>query len=130
MLTLNYLIEKKLPLDHVLTDADKVALKMENVGKNFSYLCLMNEMFCYSNMTVESLLRGWGGVQVFTIGETKAVETNSVYDEDQKAWCQCDDDHGVKFFDDGHTQYYGKDSLPVSKHHYACCGCTKLKQIG
>jgi hypothetical protein len=50
--------------------------------------------------------------------------------EDDSAWCQCEEDHETKFFDDGDLMHYGDHNLPVNKHHYACCGCQKLKQIG
>ena len=62
MLTINYCTENKLPIEHVLTEEDKKAILKENKDGNFSYLCLMKEMFHYSHITVESLLRGWGGV--------------------------------------------------------------------
>jgi hypothetical protein len=65
MLSINHLKENKYPLDHVLTKEDKKALIKENEGKNFSYECLMKEMFQYSHITVESVLNGWGGVRVF-----------------------------------------------------------------
>lgn len=64
MLTINYLIKNKLPLSHTLTDEDKKALLEENKDGNFSYLCLMKEMFAYKHTTVESLLNGWGGVKL------------------------------------------------------------------
>jgi|WetSurSiteA1Bulk_404760.scaffolds.fasta_scaffold03388_10 hypothetical protein len=38
-------------------------------------------------------------------------------------WCECLEDHGVKFYDDGeHPQ--------LSKHHYRCKKCGKVTQIG
>lgn len=67
MLTINYLIAKKLPTDHVLTAADKKALLEENKDKNFSYLCLMREMFSYKHNTIADLLRGWGGVTLVQV---------------------------------------------------------------
>lgn len=66
MLTLQTLIDKKKPLDEVLSDQDKKELREENKGKNYSYLCLMNEMFGYRHMTPRDLLNGWGGVKLFT----------------------------------------------------------------
>jgi hypothetical protein len=68
-LTINYIKEKKYPLDHVLTREDKEAIRDENRDKDvsFSYVCLMEEMFRYSTLTVESLLHGWGGVRVFEV---------------------------------------------------------------
>lgn len=68
-LTINYLKLKRYPLDHVLTYEDKVAIRMENEGKDvdYSYVCLMNEMLNHSTMTVRSLIEGWGGVRVFKV---------------------------------------------------------------
>lgn len=62
----------------------------------------------------------------------KAEQQNkptNVY-EDDNCWCDCEKDHDVKFFDDFDIQYYGEHKLPVEKHHYACCVCQKIKQIG
>ena len=67
MLTIQYLINKKLPLSHVLTKEDKEALLKENAEANFSYLCLMREMFSYKTSTVATLLNGWGGVKLVKI---------------------------------------------------------------
>jgi len=67
MLTVNYCKKNKLSLEHILTDEDKKALLEENKSGNFSYLCLMKEMFNYRNTTVESLLRGWGGVTLVRV---------------------------------------------------------------
>jgi len=64
MLTINYLIDNKVPADKVLTPEDKAALLEENKDGNFSYLCLMKEMFFYKHITVNSLLNGWGGIQI------------------------------------------------------------------
>lgn len=69
MLTANYLTQKKLSVNHVLTDEDKKALLEENKTGNYSYLCLMQEMFRYKNTTVQSLLQGWGGVRLVQIPE-------------------------------------------------------------
>ncbi len=67
MLTVKYLLDKKLSLGHVLTSEDKKALLEENKYGDFSYLSLMKEMFSYKDTTVESLLRGWGGVVIVSI---------------------------------------------------------------
>lgn len=67
MLTVNYCKKNQLPIEHVLTDEDKKALLEENKDGNFSYLCLMKEMFNYKHITVESLLRGWGGVALVKV---------------------------------------------------------------
>ena len=67
MLTIKYCTDNKLPLDHVLTDEDKKAILKENEGGNFSYLCLMKEMFFYKHITVESLLRGWSGITLVKV---------------------------------------------------------------
>ena len=64
MLTINYLIEKKVPVHRLLSPADKKALLEENKGGNTSYLSLMREMFYYDHITVSDLLRGWGGIQI------------------------------------------------------------------
>lgn len=66
MLTMNYIIDNKYPFDHLLTQEDKVGLREENRNGDFSYICLMNEMFVY-RVTVSDLLRGWGGVNIFKI---------------------------------------------------------------
>ena len=67
MLTMNYLIEKDYPIDHVLTEFDKATLRMENLNSNYSYVCLMNEMLSYKGRTVNDLLKGWGGVKLFEV---------------------------------------------------------------
>jgi hypothetical protein len=64
MLTINYLIEKKVPVHRLLSPADKKALLEENKDGNISYLSLMREMFQYDHITVSDLLNGWGGVQI------------------------------------------------------------------
>jgi len=64
MLTANYLIEKELPVGHILTSEDKKFLLEENKNGNFSYLCLMREMFQYRHITVGNLLSGWGGIKL------------------------------------------------------------------
>ena len=63
-LSIQHLKDNSYPLDHVLTDEDKKALIKENEGKNFSYECLMKEMFSYQ-VTVESVLHGWSGIRIF-----------------------------------------------------------------
>lgn len=69
MLTANYLTQSQLPVDAVLNDEDKKAILNENEGGNFSYLCLMKEMFAYSHTTVQTLLKGWGGVKLVVTPE-------------------------------------------------------------
>lgn len=69
MLTANYLTQNQLPVNHVLTEDDKKAILKENEGRNYSYLCLMQEMFRYKHTTVQSLLQGWGGVRLVQIPE-------------------------------------------------------------
>jgi len=64
MLTINHITKNNLPLDHILSSDDKRALLEENKSGNFSYICLMKEMFHYKEVSVESLLRGWGGVKI------------------------------------------------------------------
>lgn len=65
--TIQCLIDKKYPLDHVLTDEDKKAILEENKGINVSYLSLLREMLSYSDRTVSDVLRGWGGVQLVKV---------------------------------------------------------------
>lgn len=67
MLTVNYFVKNQLPVDHVLTEADKKALIEENKDNNFSYLCLLKEMLGYKNRTVHDVLVGWSGVQLVTV---------------------------------------------------------------
>ena len=64
MITINHCIKNKYPLNHVLTDYDKIELKKENKNANYSYQSLMKEMFHYKTTTVEDLIRGWGGVKL------------------------------------------------------------------
>lgn len=66
MLTLNSIIENKYPVGYVLNAEDKIALLNENKDNNYSYYCLLKEMLTYET-TVNDLLRGWGGVNLFTI---------------------------------------------------------------
>jgi len=63
-LTIKYLKKKNYPIDHVITDEDMRELLLENKDGNFSYLCLLKEMYQYPNITVDDLLRGWGSVQI------------------------------------------------------------------
>ena len=67
MLTIKYLIKKKLPDNTVLTVKDKQELLKENKDNNYSYLCLMREMFNYNHITVNDLLKGWGGVKLVKV---------------------------------------------------------------
>lgn len=67
MLNMKYIVEKNYPIDHVLTKFDKAELKLENLGSNYSYVCLMNEMLSYNHVTVNDLLKGWGGVTLFKV---------------------------------------------------------------
>lgn len=67
MLTINYLLKRNFSMDHVLTDYDKEQLLIENKNGNYSYQCLMKEMFGYSHITVESLLHGWSGIKLVRI---------------------------------------------------------------
>lgn len=64
--TLEYLKEKNYSLDKVLTDKDKQEILKENENIDCSYLSLIKEMFSYE-ITVRDLLRGWGGVSLFTL---------------------------------------------------------------
>lgn len=67
MITIKCLIDKKYPIDHVLTDEDRKALIEENKDANYSYLCLLKEMLHYRDMTVESILHGWSGIKLVKI---------------------------------------------------------------
>lgn len=64
--TLEYLKEKGYSLDKVLNDEDKREILKENANIDCSYLSLIKEMFSYE-VTVRDLLRGWGGVSLFTL---------------------------------------------------------------
>lgn len=64
--TLEYLKEKKYSLDKVLSDEDKQEIIKENANINCSYLSLIKEMLSYE-VTVRDLLRGWGGINLFTL---------------------------------------------------------------
>lgn len=64
MLTAKWITHKQYDLDHKLTDLDKQMLLEENKDGNFSYLCLLKEMLRYQDVTVESLLNGWGGIKI------------------------------------------------------------------
>jgi len=52
-----------------LTIEDRKELIEENKDINISYLSLIKEMLFYRHMTVEQLLAGWGGVQVFKVNK-------------------------------------------------------------
>ena len=67
MLTMNWILENKFPIDYILNDRDKQELIDENKDNNYSYLCLLKEMLSYRHMSVESLLNGWGGVKLFSL---------------------------------------------------------------
>ena len=67
MITIQCLIDRKLPVSHVLTARDRIELLCENKAANVSYLSLLKEMLGYRGMTVESLLNGWGGVQLVKV---------------------------------------------------------------
>ena len=67
--TLECMIKKKYPLEHILTDEDKQAIIAENKDINISYLSLIKEMIGYKGTTIASLFRGWGGVQLFKVEE-------------------------------------------------------------
>lgn len=67
MITINYLIKLKLPTSHILTAEDKRELLAENKEANYSYLCLLKEMFEYKHTTIGDLLKGWGGVNLVKI---------------------------------------------------------------
>ncbi len=66
MLTLNYCIEKKLPIHYELTKEDKIALIEENKNNDYSYFCLLKELFQYPT-TVATLLQGYGDIKLFKI---------------------------------------------------------------
>jgi hypothetical protein len=39
----------------------------ENESNNYSYLCLLKEMFGYKDTTIRDVLNGWGGVKLVDI---------------------------------------------------------------
>jgi hypothetical protein len=67
MLTINYAIENRIPLDRPLTDIERKELINENKDNNYSYLCLLREMLGYKHITLGDVLNGWGGVNLVTI---------------------------------------------------------------
>lgn len=64
LLTVKHLIKKNYPIDHNLTEDDRTALLKENEDGDFSFLCIMKEMFHYPILTVDDLFRGWGSVKI------------------------------------------------------------------
>ena len=66
MLTMNYIINSKMPLDYRLTSIDKQHLINENMNANYVYFCLLKEMLSYPT-SVRDLLRGWCGINLFKI---------------------------------------------------------------
>ena len=67
--TIECLVKKKYPLEHILTEEDKKEIIKENKDINISYLSLIKECIGYRGTTVETLLRGWGGVQIVNVKE-------------------------------------------------------------
>lgn len=67
MLTVNYFVENKLSVNHVLTPEDKQQLLIENKNGNYSYLSLLREMLSYRGMTVQDVLKGWSGIQLVKV---------------------------------------------------------------
>lgn len=53
--------------------------------------------------------------------------------QQDSAWCKCkktgEDAPDVNFHDDGNSQVYN-DVISCSKHHYSCCKCGLITQIG
>lgn len=50
-------------------------------------------------------------------------EQSELIDFRNNMWCECEDDHGVVFYDDGvHPE--------IEKHHYRCKKCNKVTQLG
>lgn len=67
MLTVQYAIDNKIPVDRVLTKEEKDAIILENKDKDISYVSLLNEMFFYSHITMRDVLHGWSGIKLVTI---------------------------------------------------------------
>ena len=67
MLTINYAIENRIPADRPLTRIERAELIKENQNNNFSYLCLLKEMFNYKHTSLGDVLNGWGGVKLVKI---------------------------------------------------------------
>jgi len=67
MLTINYAIDNKIPLDRPLTDMERKELIKENQNNDFSYLSLLKEMLGYSHITMRDVIKGWSGVQLVII---------------------------------------------------------------
>lgn len=49
--------------------------------------------------------------------------------QEDDAWCKCEEDNGVSFHDDGNIQVYN-DVISCPKHHYSCNSCGLIVQIG
>ena len=69
MVTIECLIQRKYPISHILTEQDKRDLLKENKNINYSYLSLLQEVLSYRDTSVDTLLRGWGGVRLVKINK-------------------------------------------------------------
>lgn len=56
-------------------------------------------------------------------GVVDPVEQAKKKEEADAFWCDCKEDHGVTFFDDG-------EGTMCHKHHYVCNNCGKVQQVG
>jgi len=65
--TIECMIKIKKPINETLTEEDKKAILEENKNIDISYLSLIKEVLFYKNTTVDTLLNGWGGVQLIKI---------------------------------------------------------------
>jgi hypothetical protein len=65
--TIECMIRIKKPINEPFTEEDKKAIIEENKDINPSYLSLIKEVLHYKHHTLETLLRGWGGVKLIKI---------------------------------------------------------------
>lgn len=65
--TIECMIKIKKSLYETLTEEDKKAIIEENKNIDVSYLSLIKEVLFYKHTTLDTLLSGWGGVQLINI---------------------------------------------------------------
>lgn len=71
MITIQHCIDNKIPVDQPLLKEDRIALLKENVNADYSYKSLLKEVLSYPHTTVETLLTGWGGIQLVALKNPK-----------------------------------------------------------
>lgn len=69
MITINSAIEAKQDLNIPLTKEMREKLLEENRNAPYSYQCLLKEMLGYRDMTLRSVLGGWGGVRLVNLSK-------------------------------------------------------------